>query len=226
MKLSKRLLCAITTMLCLFVCITSHAAAATAVGGVAGEQVKVPISLQIPYNIAGAEFEISYTSGLTFVEFEKSEAIASAMTTPVVAKDNGKTYLGFFTAENEYAPVDGWLDVGFLTFEYNGEPEQSVTVTQAKFVQVVDKTSTNSETLIINEQIAVPGGVLKVGKPINFVLIGAIAAAVLVIAGATVLVQKNRKLKAKLAAATGGAADVAVDAPVSEAASENTDTKE
>jgi hypothetical protein len=223
MQLGKRFLCTLAATLCLSAFFVSHAIAAA--NGAAGEEVRVPISLEVPYAVAGAEFEISYTSGLTFLSFEKSEAIASAATTPVVEK-NGSTYLGFYTANNDYVPVDGWLDVGYLIFLDSGEPGQSVTVTEAKYVQVIDKDTTDSEILTINEEIAVPlasADGLKIGKKVNPLWIAVGAEVVLVAGGAFVLVQNNRKLKAKLAAATNAAA---ANAAVSTGTGTDTNPKE
>lgn len=159
-------------------------------------EVRVPLSLEAPHAIAGAEFEIEYTPGLKLIAFEKSEAIASAFTTPIVEK-NGKTYLGFYHASNELLPQNGVLDVGYLVFEYSGEPDQSVTVTEAKYVEVVDKDTTTSELFTINEQIAVPLGSaaeLRIGKRANHRWI-ILAASLLVAAAVALLLYRSRRKK-------------------------------
>ena len=44
-------------------------------GGGVPQEVRVPISLEIPYAIAGVEFVIEYTAGLKLVSFETFETI-------------------------------------------------------------------------------------------------------------------------------------------------------
>ena len=119
------------------------------------KEVRVPITLEVPHAIAGAEFEIECTAGLKLISLEKSETIATAYTTPKVEK-NGKTYFGFYQESNDYEPGNGVLDIGFLVFEHSEEPGQYILVTEAKYVQVIDKDNTNSEVLILNEKIEVP----------------------------------------------------------------------
>ncbi len=119
------------------------------------KEVRVPITLEVPHAIAGAEFEIECTAGLKLISLEKSETIATAYTTPIVEK-NGKTYFGFYQGSNDYEPGNGVLDIGFLVFEHSEEPGQYILVTEAKYVQVIDKDNTNSEVLILNEKIEVP----------------------------------------------------------------------
>ncbi|HHY83726.1 MAG TPA: hypothetical protein GX505_13765 [Clostridiales bacterium] len=134
-------------------CFSQNINASTASPNEANE-VRVPITLKVPYAIAGAEFEIEYTPGLKLLSFEKSETIGTAYTTPMVEK-NGRTYFGFYHGSNDYAPKDGVLDIGFLVFEHSGEPDQFILVKEAKYVQVIDKDNTNSSLLTLNEKIDV-----------------------------------------------------------------------
>lgn len=181
--------------ICMLLCFSLNFAVA-AQEDTAQEEVRVPISLQVPHAIAGAEFEISYTSGLTFTKFEKSSVIQSAMSTPVVEK-NGKTYFGFFSGSNDYVPENGVLDVGFLVFAYSGEPNQSVTVTESKYVEVIDKDTTNSSILVLNQDISVPlapGASLKIGAT-SYVRWILLAAGALVFSGAFVFYRKKMAKK-------------------------------
>lgn len=119
------------------------------------KNVRIPLELEVSHAIAGADFVIEYTSGLKFLSFEKSDTISTAYTTPVVEK-KGKTYFGFYYGSNDFEPIDGLLDVGYLVFEHNGDPDQYMLLTEAKYVEVIDKDNTNSRILILNEKTDVP----------------------------------------------------------------------
>jgi hypothetical protein len=169
------------------------------------KEVRVPITLEVPHAIAGAEFEIECTAGLKLISLEKSETIATAYTTPIVEK-NGKTYFGFYQESNDYEPGNGVLDIGFLVFEHSEEPGQYILVTEAKYVQVIDKDNTNSEVLILNEKIDVPlpgehqpdsesAPGLKIGqKPFTYWIIIIGAACFAALSG---IILYKRKAKAK-----------------------------
>ena len=169
------------------------------------KEVRVPITLEVPHAIAGAEFEIECTAGLKLISLEKSETIATAYTTPIVEK-NGKTYFGFYQGSNDYEPGNGVLDIGFLVFEHSEEPGQYILVTEAKYVQVIDKDNTNSEVLILNEKIDVPlpgehqhdsesAPGLKIGqKPFTYWIIIIGAACFAALSG---IILYKRKAKAK-----------------------------
>ena len=196
MLLRKRLLCVLLLLICIVPCISLNALAAIEVSGEKGE-VRVPIVLSVPHAIAGAEFEFTYTSGLRFVAFEKSETVRSASTTPVVEK-NGNTYFGFYHGSNDFVPENGVLDVGYLIFEYSGEPKQSLTVTEAKYVQVVDKATTNSKIITINEEIGVPlssGKSLQIGEKSYTGLIILAGVVVVAVIGGIFLYKYKKKRK-------------------------------
>jgi hypothetical protein len=110
------------------------------------QQVKVPLVIDLSYTIAGAQFTFEYSSGLAFVSYEKSEAVSSALTTPVVVK-NGYTSAGFYNADNKYVPKDGKLDAGYLVFNCLNDDSQKVTLTEIKLVQIVNNGETRSEFL-------------------------------------------------------------------------------
>ncbi|MCL2150366.1 MAG: hypothetical protein FWH51_05550 [Dehalococcoidia bacterium] len=109
-------------------------------------QVRVPLVLDLSHAIAGAEFAFEYSNGLVFVAYEKSAAVSSAATTPVVTKGK-ETRLGFYNTDNRYAPSGGKLDTGFLVFSYAGSGTESVTLSEIKLVQVIDQDTTHSEFL-------------------------------------------------------------------------------
>ena len=108
--------------------------------------VQVPLVIDLSHVIAGAQFAFEYSTGLEFVSYEKSEAVFSALTTPVVVK-NGYTYLGFYNVDNRYAPENGKLDMGYLVFNCLNDDSQQVTMTEIKLVQVGDDGTTRSEFL-------------------------------------------------------------------------------
>jgi uncharacterized integral membrane protein len=191
-RIAKPLLCLFCLIPALFLCAN---AAAQDTEGAAG-QVKVPLIIQLPHAIAGAEFKFSYTEGLEFVSFEKSEAIQSALTTPVVERD-GSSYLGFFTGDNSCVPENGELHAGYLIFNYSGAPSQSVTLAEAKLVELVDKDTTTSEVLAVNKKIGVPlsdSAALVVGAQPQWVWIIIPAGALLLICMVAFIIVRKRKL--------------------------------
>ena len=96
-------------------------------------QVRIPLILMLSRSIAGAEFAIEVSGGITSVRLERSAAINSATLTPVVEK-SGKTYFGFFSGGNNYTPdANGQLDVGYLVLGYSGGA-QSVTITETRTI--------------------------------------------------------------------------------------------
>jgi hypothetical protein len=109
-------------------------------------QVKVPLVIDLSHAIAGAQFIFEYSAGLEFVSYEKSAAVSSALTTPVVVK-NGYTHVGFYNVDNRYVPTNGKLDIGYLVFNCLTTASQQVTLTEIKLVQVVDNDETRSEIL-------------------------------------------------------------------------------
>ena len=125
----------------------------TAAGSADG-QVKVPVVISLAKAVAGAQFQFSYTEGLTFVAFEQAEALQSALVTPAAEREGG-TYIGFFAGDNICVPDEnGELFAGYLVFRHGGGDAQSVTVTEAKLVEIVDG-ATNSEVRSIGKTIAV-----------------------------------------------------------------------
>jgi hypothetical protein len=62
-------------------------------------QVNVPLVVDLSSAVVGVEFAFEYSSGRDFVSYEKSVAVSSALTTPVVVK-NGQTHLGFYNVDN------------------------------------------------------------------------------------------------------------------------------
>jgi len=180
----------------LFMLICLCAVGGLSISGAAAEteQVKVPIVIDISKPIAGAEFEFEYTDGLEFVGFEKSEEVKSASTTPVVKKGE-KTYFGFYAAENNYAPQNGKLNVGYLIFNYNGNGEQSVVITEAKFVEVIDKDNTKNELITIAEELKVPlasGATLHVRSQSSALWLYILIAAVIVVSVVCLILLKKR----------------------------------
>ena len=139
----------------------------------AGENVvKAPLVVDLSHAIAGADIAFEYSSGLTFVEYERSEAVKSALLTPVVEK-NGTTHLGFYWDSNVYEPQDSKLDMGYLVFEYNGTDAQTVTLTEIKLIEVVDKDTTNSEILAAKViRIGRAGGGMN---PVMWIVIAVVA---------------------------------------------------
>lgn len=106
----------------------------------AENEIKVPISIKLPHAVAGVELEFNYSSGLTFVEWEKSDAIKAAAVTPVVERD-GNTVIGIYNRDNSYAPdSSGVLDLGYLVFT-GTTVNQKVVIENAEFIHVINKST-------------------------------------------------------------------------------------
>lgn len=153
--------------------------------------VKAPLVIDVSHAIAGADIAFEYSSGLTFIEYEQSATVQSALLTPVVEKD-GATHLGFFKEANEYTPQDSKLDIGYLVFEYTGKDAQIVTLTEVKLVEVIDKDTTSSEIIEgIKIKIGREGGV----SPIIWIAV----AIVIILLGTVGVIIKNKKSKQPVA---------------------------
>jgi len=184
---------------CLFAVFSLNAAAFA-------EEVKVPVTVALSKPVAGVQFEFSYTDGLEFVALEKSEAFRSAMSTPTAARD-GNTYVGIFSSNNDFAPIDGELNVGYLVFNHSGKPNQTVLVTEVKLVEVIDKNTTQSEAIILLEEIKVPlsgiSAAMSLGSPslpekaTPIWMIIAVIVCVLFCAACFVIIRQRRQLLGK-----------------------------
>ena len=119
-------------------------------------QLLIPFRLKLSDAVAGVEFKLTDSSGLTFVSLEKSESIDAASLTPVVTKD-GVIHFGFYSAENGFRPdASGFLDVGWLALDYSGTGRQSITISEARTVEVIDKDSTYAKTYPLRTTIWIP----------------------------------------------------------------------
>ena len=135
-------------------------------------EVKLPFSIELDHAIAGAEFEMLCPEGLVFTGIERSEALSRASLTPVVHK-NGNTYFGFFTGGNDLLPEDGIFDVGYLIFEHSGTEALSITINEARLVELVDRDNTKRTVLTLSKNVEVPpdsGAAIVIGEndvPLN-----------------------------------------------------------
>ena len=169
------------------------------------DEVKVPVSIALKKPVAGAQFKFSHTDGLEFVSFERSEAVRSAIMTPIVAKD-GYVHIGFFGRDNSYVPQGGALDAGHLVFNYSGAADQTIAMTEVKLVEVIDKDTTNSELITDIYEIKIPlsgGEGLKIGFeeqpsiPAWMILIGVVVCALLCLA-CIVIIKQRRMLRERV----------------------------
>jgi len=111
------------------------------------KEVRIPLVVDVTKSVAGAQLSFSYTDGLEFIAYEQSASVISGSQTPTVERD-GLTHIGFFSGSNEYEPVDGKLDIGYLVFAYIEDGDQSVSITEIKLVSLnEDNTETLSEIL-------------------------------------------------------------------------------
>ena len=141
----KKIWCRIgTIVLCAVLLVTLGAAALAADIEVesTATQVKIPLALALSQSIAGAEFTIDLSEGLTSLKFEKAPGIGAATLTPVIEK-NGLFYCGFFGNDNNYTPTGGQLDIGYLVLDYAGGA-QTVTIRETRIVRLIDKDNTES----------------------------------------------------------------------------------
>ena len=129
-----------------------------------GETVGIPVIISLSDPIAGVEFEFTYTDGLEYENFEKSAAVRSAQMSPTVVKAE-KTYVGFFSMNNDFVPQLGGLNTGNLVFSLSGAAgaagasDQSVTMTEVKLSKAIygdDGKVDNVVEIIIPGTYAVP----------------------------------------------------------------------
>jgi len=122
---------------------------------IVGTEMKIPVTIALSQSIAGAEFEFTYTGGLEFNSFEKSAATQSAMLLPPAVR-NGKTYVGFAAANNNFVPQGGALNAGNLVFSMTpGAAGQSATMTKVKLVRVVGA-DVIDEDINVNSTVQIP----------------------------------------------------------------------
>ena len=121
-----------------------------AMPAMAADEIKIPIAIELPYEVAGVELEVTHTEGVTFSTWERPRALRTAGYVTNIRKDDG--YLidtnvlkaGIFSASNIFtADENGILDLGYLVFK-GTTAGQSVTVHVAEFVHVVSKTETEN----------------------------------------------------------------------------------
>ena len=141
----KKIWCTIGTIILCTILMFSFSISAFASSvevGQSATQVRIPLVLEISESIAGAEFTIELSGGLSSLKLEKAQVIAAATLTQVVEK-NGSFYCGFFGSDNNYAPTDGQLNIGYLVLDYSGGA-QTVTIRETRIVRLIDKDETAS----------------------------------------------------------------------------------
>lgn len=184
MKAKRAIIVSLAMLLLVFMGISPAAGAVSAAAG----EVRVPLALDISEPIAGAEFQLELPPELKVRALEKSGDIMSASMTPVVEKGN-IVNLGFYSAGNDFEPRAGVLDIGFLVIDCPDDARHSLTITEVKTVRVIDKETTQSETITLNQVVNIPlesENMVHVGKA--SVLPWVILAAVAVAAGIGTLV--------------------------------------
>jgi hypothetical protein len=121
------------------------------------QEVHIPVTLPADTPIAGGEVEFSQSSGLTYLRFEPAGGIHN----PVRATVEDKTYVGFFSADNEYQPIAGNLLMGDLVFSYTGDATEQVTLSKIK---LHTKVSTDSG-VSVDTEVVNPGTIIPVSRP-------------------------------------------------------------
>ncbi|MDR1183724.1 MAG: hypothetical protein LBK67_02885 [Coriobacteriales bacterium] len=120
------------------------------------QEVHIPVTLPADTPIAGGEVEFSQSTGLTYLRFEPAGGIHN----PVRATVEDKTYVGFFSADNEYQPTAGNLLMGDLVFRYTGDAAEQVTLSKMKLhTKVSSDSGVSVDTEIVN-----PGTVIPVSR--------------------------------------------------------------
>ena len=108
--------------------------------------VKIPVLIDLTYNVGAVELSFEYTSGLEFVSYETASTLQGAMSVPAVV-ENGRTIVGFFGTDNKFAPQSGQLNIGNLVFKYVGNDVQTVTVLETSLTKLdAGKTTAQTET--------------------------------------------------------------------------------
>jgi hypothetical protein len=121
------------------------------------QEARIPVTLPVEAPIAGGEVEFSQTTGLQYLGFEPANGIKN----PVKASVEGKNYVGFFSADNEYQPATNGLLMGNLVFRYTGDAAEQVTLSKIKLHTKVD---TDAGTRV-STQVVNPGTVIPVNRP-------------------------------------------------------------
>jgi len=99
--------------------------------------------------IAGAQFAVSFSSGLTLAStpFVPSQTLASLFPsiTPVTQKD-GKSYFGIYTGNNNLDMVNGSLLLGHIVFNYSGNGSETFEVKELEMIRKIDNNNTSKES--------------------------------------------------------------------------------
>ena len=116
----------------------------TAVTLGSGEQTfTVDVKLSEDNAFAGAEFGLDLPEGVTLTRVEFLDAaVQDANHSPEVTVE-GRTYFGFYTAENTFS---GEISVARLTFTYTGEADTAFSLGSSKVVTVQEDGSTKGDT--------------------------------------------------------------------------------
>jgi hypothetical protein len=91
-------------------------------------QVSIPVTISASAPIAGGEIEFSSSGGLTYTGF----APATGLENKIETAKGGKNYIGFFSAENKYVPVEGHITLGRLIFTYGGDNPESISFSEIR----------------------------------------------------------------------------------------------
>jgi hypothetical protein len=114
--------------------------------------VRVPVVLPAESAIAGGEIGFTQTGGLEYKKFIPAAGVQN----PVKATVEGVTYVGFFSADNDYQPTDGGVVMGALEFSYAGDGAEQIVLQE---MRLHTKAADNVDT-----QTLTPGTVYSVTR--------------------------------------------------------------
>ena len=110
-------------------------------------QVLVPLNIHTSEGpFAAARFAVETTGEIDFISYDRSGTDVSSAEYVITEKD-GKTYIGFFSGSNDFAPKSGSLLIGILILKYSGNAPATIKVSEFKLERLnEDNQSTISET--------------------------------------------------------------------------------
>ncbi len=118
----------------------------------AAGEIKIPISIKLPYAVAGVEVEFSYSDSVTYTDWERTGSL-KAMGYVSNKMSNGNTLAGIFTANNVIAPDEnGIVDLGYLVFTGNAA-DAELKIASVEYTRVIDKDTMESGTYNLPEKV-------------------------------------------------------------------------
>ena len=132
----------------MFACMGAPAAVFATGGSTGTTSVTVPIDVPVSKAVAGAEVEITYTSGLAYDGFSPSASVKNARQVDTVR--NGRLYLSVYTTSNSLSGNGTLLSLGNLDLHYTNTSDEVLTIKSVKLISYDEKGELTSEVHALN----------------------------------------------------------------------------